>query len=182
MGWAPEYAPTIKAATIHHTADGNNYAAADVPAILRSMYAYHALSRGWGDIGYNVIVDKFGRLWEGRYGGLASTVIGAHAGGFNTGTFGVSMLGNYDVVDTTQPMVDAVAAIIAWKFSLYNVNPRGTVTLTSGGGGTAKYAAGVKVTLPTIFGHRDVGATACPGQYTYNRMNDIRAMVAARSV
>ena len=53
---------------------------------------------GWGDIGYNVLADKFGRLWEGRYGGLASTVIGAHAGGFNTGTFGVSMLGNYDLV------------------------------------------------------------------------------------
>ena len=66
---------------------------------MRSIYRYHTVSRGWGDIGYNVIVDKFGRLWEGRYGGLASTVIGAHAGGFNTSTFGVSMLGNYDIVD-----------------------------------------------------------------------------------
>jgi hypothetical protein len=74
--------------------DSNGYAADDVPAIMRSIYRYHAVSRGWGDIGYNVIADKFGRLWEGRYGGLASTVIGAHAGGFNTGTFGVSMLGN----------------------------------------------------------------------------------------
>ena len=70
---------------------------------MRSIYRYHAVSRGWGDIGYNVLVDKFGRLWEGRYGGLASTVIGAHAGGFNTYTFGVSMLGNYDVVRRPQP-------------------------------------------------------------------------------
>jgi hypothetical protein len=180
MGWNPQYAPTIKAATIHHTADGNNYAAADVPAILRSMYAYHAVSRGWGDIGYNVIVDKFGRAWEGRSGGLASTVVGAHAGGFNTGTFGVSMLGNYDVVTPPAAMLETVSAVIAWKLSLYGVDPRGTTTLTSGGGGTAKYAAGVKVTLPTVFGHRDVGATACPGRYVYSRMNDIRAMVAAK--
>ena len=113
-------------------------------------------------------------MWEGRYGGLASTVIGAHAGGFNTYTFGVSMLGNYDVVDTPGPMIDAVASIIAWKFSLYGVNPRGTTTLTSAGGGTAKYAAGVTVTLPTIFAHRDVGATVCPGQYAYARMGQIR--------
>src|SRR3712207_8057915 len=104
------------------------------------MYAYHAVSRGWGDIGYNVIVDKFGRAWEGRTGGLASTVIGAHAGGFNTGTFGVSMMGNYDVVGTPQVIIDSVAAIIAWKFSLYVVNPKGTTTLTSGG--TDKFAAG----------------------------------------
>ena len=113
MKWTPQYASTIKAATLHHTAGSNNYTADQVPAILRSTYTYHAQSLGWGDIGYNVLVDKFGRLWEGRSGGLASTVVGAHAGGFNTSTFGVSMMGNYDVVGTPQPMIDSVAAIIA---------------------------------------------------------------------
>jgi uncharacterized protein with LGFP repeats len=174
--WDPEYARTITAATLHHTADTNNYTADQVPAMMRSIYRYHTVSRGWGDIGYNVIVDKFGRRWEGRYGGLASTVIGAHAGGFNTGTFGVSMLGNYDLVGTPQAMIDSVAAIIAWKFSLYNVDPR-TTTLVSGGGGTAKYAKGTSVRLPTIFGHRDVGATSCPGQYGYARLPEIRDKV-----
>jgi hypothetical protein len=183
--WGPEYPSTIKAATIHHTADSNNYTAAQVPAIMRSMYAYHAQTRGWGDLGYNVIVDKFGRMFEGRYGGLTSTVVGAHAGGFNTFTFGVSMLGNYDIAPVPQATVNAVAEIIAWKFGLYGVDPRGTAVLTSGGGGTAKYAAGVRVTLPTIFGHRDVGSTACPGVYGYARLGEIRdrvtALVAAAS-
>jgi hypothetical protein len=178
--WDPEYAPTIKAATLHHTADSNNYSAAEVPGIMRSIYAYHTQGRGWGDIGYNVVVDKFGRIFEGRYGGLTSTVIGAHAGGFNTSTFGVSMLGNYAEVDTPQVMLDAVAAVMAWKLSLYGVNPHGTTQLTSAGGGTSKYAAGVVVTLPTIFAHRDVGSTVCPGQYAYNRMGQLRDMVAAR--
>ncbi len=175
--WAPEYASTIKAATLHHTADTNNYTADQVPGMLRSIYRYHAVSLGWGDIGYNVLVDKYGRLWEGRDGGLQSTVIGAHAGGFNTSTFGVSMIGNYDVVDTPQPMVDAVAAIIAWKFSLYNVSPNGTATLTSGG--TDKWPKGAAVTLPTIFGHRDTKSTACPGRYGYARLGEIRNRVAA---
>lgn len=177
-GWAPEYAPTIKGATLHHTADRNGYTAGEVAGIMRAIYDYHTNGRGWGDIGYNVIADKFGRLWEGRKGGLSTTVVGAHAGGFNTGTFGVSMLGNYDVTGVPQATIEAVVQIIAWKFSLYAVNPRGTTVLTSGGGGTARYAAGTRVTLPTIFGHRDVGSTSCPGQYGYSRLQEIRDRVA----
>ncbi|GAB3357539.1 N-acetylmuramoyl-L-alanine amidase [Modestobacter lapidis] len=178
--WGPEYAPTIKAATLHHTADSNNYSYDQVPAMMRSIYQYHTVKLGWGDIGYNVIVDKFGRLFEGRAGGLASTVIAAHAGGFNNSTFGVSMLGNYDVVPVPQGTVDSVAAIIAWKFSLFGIDPRGSTVLTSRGGGTSRYAAGTTVTLPTIFGHRDVGSTACPGRYGYARLAEIRDKVTAQ--
>ncbi|WP_456940923.1 N-acetylmuramoyl-L-alanine amidase [Geodermatophilus sp. SYSU D00525] len=178
--WAPRYAATVEAATLHHTADSNDYTADDVPAIMRSIYRYHTVSLGWGDIGYHVVVDKFGRLWEGRYGGLASAVVAAHAGGFNTGTFGVSMLGNHDTVPVPQATVDAVAAVVAWKFSLYGIDPRGRTTLTSEGGGTSRYARGTSVTLPTLFGHRDVGSTACPGRYGYARLPEIRDAVAAR--
>jgi uncharacterized protein with LGFP repeats len=178
--WDPAYAATIKAATLHHTADSNNYTADQVPAIMRSIYRYHTVSLGWGDIGYNIIIDKFGRLFEGRAGGLASTVMGAHAGGFNTATFGVSMLGNYELVPVPQSTVDSVAAIIAWKFSLFGVDPRGSTVLTSSGGGTSKYAAGAKATVPTIFGHRDVGSTACPGRYGYARLGEIRDRVSAQ--
>ncbi len=181
MKWRPQYAPTIKAATVHHTVDSNNYTAAQVPAIMRSIYTYHAKTRGWGDIGYHLIVDKFGRIFEGRAGGLDSTVIGAHAGGFNTSTFGVSMLGNYDITGVPQPTIDAVSAIIAWKLSLFRVDPNGSTVLTSAGGGTSKHAAGKQVRLPTIFGHRDVGRTACPGRYGYEKLPAIRAGVVARS-
>jgi hypothetical protein len=148
---------------------------------MRAMYAYHTITRGWGDIGYNVVVDKFGRIFEGRYGGLASTVIGAHAGGFNTYTFGVSMLGNYDLVPVPQATVNAVIEIIAWKFGLYGIDPNGYTTLVSaaGAGTTSKFADGTPVTLPTIFGHRDVGSTICPGQYGYARLGGIRSGVAA---
>jgi uncharacterized protein with LGFP repeats len=178
--WKPEYASTIKAATLHHTAGTNAYTAGQVPAMIRGIYRYHAVSRGWGDIGYNVLVDRFGQIWEGRSGGLKSTVIGAHAAGFNTGTVGVALLGNYDSVDTTAPMIDAAEAFIAWKFSLFHVDPTATTKLTSGGGGTAKYPRGVRVNVPTIFAHQDVGSTLCPGRYGYARLPEIRTAVAQR--
>ena len=172
--WDPEYASTLKASTVHHTADSNDYTPAEVPQILRSIYAFHAESRGWGDIGYNFVVDKFGRIWEGRYGGIASTVMGAHAGGFNAFTVGVSMLGNYEEVEPTYDMLNSVAAVIAWKFSLYQIYPLNRTTLVSSGGGTAKYPEGTRVDLPVIFAHRDVGNTTCPGRYAYAYMDWLR--------
>ena len=179
MTWTPQYMSTIKAAVVHHTASSNNYSAADVPGILRGIYRYHAVSLGWGDIGYNVLVDKFGRIWEGRAGGLGRAVMGGHAGGFNTYTFGVSMIGNYDIAPTTQPLIDSVSAIIAWKLSLYRIDPLGRTTLVSGG--TDKFPAGTRVTLPTILGHRDTKSTACPGRYGYARLGEIRSKVAAQT-
>ena len=95
MGWTPEYAGPCKAVALHHTATANRYSRRDVPRILRSIYHFQAVSRGWGDIGYNVLVDRFGRLWEGRYGGLSRPVVGAHAGGFNRYTTGVACLGDH---------------------------------------------------------------------------------------
>jgi uncharacterized protein with LGFP repeats len=113
---------------------------------------------------------------------VGNASIGAHAGGFNTGTFGVSMIGNYDVVNPTQSMVDAITAFLTWKLSHHGINPRGTTQLTSGGGGTAKYARGVTVTLPTIFAHRDVGSTACPGRYGYAKLGEIRSRVGGAAM
>jgi hypothetical protein len=172
--YAPTYMPTIKAAVLHHTAGLNNYSASQVPSIIRGDYAYH-LSRGWSDIGYNALVDRFGRIWEGRGGGLDLAVMGAHAGGFNTGTFGVAMLGNYDVSRPTAASISAVARVMAWKLDLDHRDPFGTTRLLSAGGGTARYPAGRTVTLPVIMGHRNTGFTACPGRYLYPYLGSIRA-------
>jgi hypothetical protein len=177
----PRYARTLRAATLHHTVNVNNYSAAQVPAMLRAIYRFHAVSRGWGDIGYNVVVDRFGGLWEGRYGGLTKAVIGAHAAGFNTGTVGVAMLGNFDIARPTAPMVQAIETFLAWRLALAGLDPKATTTLTSAGlGGTSRYRAGAVVRVPTIFGHRDVGNTTCPGRYGYTLLPEIRNAVAQR--
>jgi hypothetical protein len=177
---APVEMPTIAAAVLHHTAGKNGYSRAQVPGIIRGDFAYH-LSRGWNDIGYNVLVDRFGRVWEGRGGGLDKAILGAHTGGFNTTTFGVSVLGNLDVARPSPATVEAIARVMAWKLDLYHRDPLGTTVLTARGasGTTSRYEDGTRVRMPTIFGHRNVGQTACPGRYLYPALPAIRKRAEA---
>ncbi|NAZ76892.1 hypothetical protein GTQ99_15900 [Kineococcus sp. T13] len=175
----PDVGATIKAAIVHHTADGGSYSRAEVPAVIRGMHRYHTVSLGWNDLGYNVVVDRFGGAWEGRAGGLAQPVVGAHAGGFNTDTLGVSMMGDFTDDSPSEACLQAVAEVIAWKFALHGVEADGSVELTCAGGGTARYGAGETAVVRTISGHRDVGFTACPGDVGYTHLDDVRSRVAA---
>ena len=93
-----------------------------MPGILRSIYAYHTQSRGWSDVGYNFLVDRFGRIWEGRYGGVDRPVVGAHTLGYNDDSFAMSAIGNFELVQPSQAMIEAYAALFAWKLSLHGVD------------------------------------------------------------
>jgi putative cell wall-binding protein len=168
---------SVKALVLHHTAGSNSYSSAGAAAELRATYAYHTATLGWSDIGYNIVIDRYGRIYEGRKGSITQMVIGAHAGGFNTNTFGFSVMGNFDVVTPPAAVLTAVKAAMAWKAQEFGINAKGTTSLTSSGGGTSKYPAGTVVTKPTIMGHRDVGNTACPGQYLYSSMAAIRSYI-----
>jgi hypothetical protein len=171
----PDYGSTIKMGFVHHTDSSNSYTPAQAPAMVRSVYAFHTQSRGWSDIGYNFLVDKFGRVFEGRYGGVDRPVIGAHTGGFNTNTFGVSLLGTYTSVAPSAGQLSALEKVFAWKFGLHYVNPYAASTLTSAGG--TKYKKGAVVTFANVSGHRDAGLTSCPGEQTYRRLPAIRAAI-----
>ncbi|MEJ5920295.1 peptidoglycan recognition protein family protein [Corynebacterium sp. H78] len=170
------YDSKLKAATVHHTAGSNNYTEAQAPGIVRGIYHYHAVTRGWGDIGYNALVDKFGNIYEGRAGGLDKNVQGAHAGGFNKGTFGISMMGDYSSVQPSQAMINSVGEMIGWRLKIAGIDPMGETTLTCAGFSGAKYAAGESVTLPAIFAHRNTGNTPCPGNSGYQQMGTIRTI------
>ena len=108
---------------MHHTVNANDYTEAQVPGIIRSIYAYHVQSRGWSDIGYNFLVDRFGRIWEGRYGGVDKPVVGAHTLGYNEYSFAMSAIGNFDVVQPPEAMLQAYGALFAWKLALHGVDP-----------------------------------------------------------
>src|SRR5690349_11931997 len=149
---------TIKTGFIHHTVNANDYTEEQVPALIRGIYAYHTQSRGWSDIGYNFLVDRFGRIWEGRYGGVDRAVVGAHTLGYNEVSFAMSAIGNFDIAEPPQAVLDAYARLFAWKLSLYNIR-------ADASGLTVK---GKK--LYAINGHRDVGKTACPGRYLYAKI------------
>ncbi|MDT0201896.1 FG-GAP-like repeat-containing protein [Nocardioides sp. AE5] len=162
----PDYG-VIQAGFVHHTVNANNYTAEQVPAILRSIYAYHTQSRGWRDIGYNFLVDRFGRIWEGRWGGVDRPVVGAHTSGYNYQAFAMSAIGNFEQVAPTTAMLNAYGDLFAWKLALGNVKADGM-----------SVKVGSK-TMPAIQGHRDVGSTACPGKYLYAKISTIRSRAAA---
>lgn len=170
------YTNTVKAAFVHHTASGNNYACKDAPAVLRSLYRYHVVSSGWRDIGYNFAVDKCGTVYEGRAGGVAKPVLGAHTMGFNTDSMGVVVIGTFTKTTPPKPAVDAVARLTAWKLGLFGADPRAKTTLRSGGGNL--YAKGSNVRLNVISGHRDGFATECPGRLLYAELPPTRTTSA----
>ena len=170
----PDYDDGVKALTLHHTAGSNNYTKADAAAQVRGIYHYHAQNLGWCDIGYNALVDKYGTIYEGRYGGLDKAVQGAHVGGFNTNTWGISMIGNYETTAPTEAMLNSVAEIAGWKAAISNINPKGSTDLVSGGFNGSRFPAGTVAHVPTFHGHNDLHYTACPGKYTVARWGDIR--------
>lgn len=180
----PGYLPDgkIKAVVVHHTAESNAYTCADGPAVVRGIYAYHVQQLGWKDLGYNFLVDKCGKIYEGRKGGIDRPVLGAHAYGFNTETTGISVLGTYTDAAPPQTAMASVARIAAWKLGQYGVDPAGTTTLTAGDSGLnyfgKTWAKGAQLSFPVIHGHRDGYNTQCPGNAFYAQLGTIRSWTA----
>jgi hypothetical protein len=172
----PAYAPRLQLAIVHHTANTNDYTQAEAPAIVRGIELYHVQGNGWNDIGYNFLVDRFGNVYEGRAGGMTRNVIGAHAEGFNRGTVGVALIGNFAKAKPTKAMEDAFVRLLAWRLDLAHVDPLSTVAYTSGG--NAKFKAGKVVTLRAISAHRDTGPTECPGSGAYGILRQVAQAVA----
>ncbi|MFJ8049522.1 N-acetylmuramoyl-L-alanine amidase [Streptomyces luteogriseus] len=170
------YTKKVKAAFVHHTASGNNYRCSQVPSVIRSIYRYHVKSMGWRDIGYNFLIDKCGKIYEGRAGGVAKPVLGAHTLGFNSNSMGIAVLGSYGAHKPSKSAVKAVARLTAWKLGLYRVNPKGKTTLKSAGSNL--HRKGKKVRLNVISGHRDGFKTECPGRKLYGKLGSARSKAA----
>ncbi|MGO8771087.1 N-acetylmuramoyl-L-alanine amidase [Mycobacterium sp.] len=170
----PQYDNGIRAAVIHHTAGSNDYSPLESAGIVKAIYTYHSKTLGWCDIAYNALVDKYGQVFEGSAGGLTKAVEGFHTGGFNRNTWGVAMIGNFDDVPPTPIQLRTVGRLLGWRLGMDGVDPKGTVQLESAGSHYTTFAAGTIATLPTIFTHRDVGNTDCPGNAAYALMDEIR--------
>lgn len=180
--WTKRYY-TLQAAVIHHTAGTNNYTAAQSAGIVKGIFNYHTQSRGWGDIGYNFLVDKYGQIFEGRAGSIdspASEMVEAgHAYGYNKGTLGISALGDYTTATPTAAIYDAYVAVIDWRFDLAGLNASDTSELYAGGYSNSTFDSGSA--LPRVFAHRDVGSTACPGNAIYGQISSLISRVGDAS-
>ncbi|HEV7721474.1 MAG TPA: N-acetylmuramoyl-L-alanine amidase, partial [Iamia sp.] len=190
QGWrdgctpAPTVMGALRFAVVHHTDGTNSYGAADVPGILAGIYRFHTGTNGWCDIAYNLFVDRFGTVWEGRTGGLSAPIMGGHAKGFNTNSVGIAMIGSHVSTAPSAAAMTALRDVLAWKLGSHGVDPQTSTPIVSQG--SPRYPAGQTVVLPTVQGHRDSGVTACPGNLLYGRLpglrNDVAARIAATNV
>jgi hypothetical protein len=173
---APEYG-AVRMAFVHHTENPNGYAPAEVPAMLRAIYAYHRFARGWNDIGYNFVIDRFGRTFEARAGGIDEPAVGAQAGGYNLVSTGVAILGSFAETPISRAAREALARLLAWKLSLHGLPATGRVTVRVNPAGAAfsKFPANAHVSFARISGHRDADSTDCPGNVLYGELPAIRA-------
>ena len=120
-----QYPEEIKKIIVHHTASTKNLD--DPMQAMRDIYYYHAISRGWGDIGYNYIIDTSGNIYEGRFGGEG--VIAAHSGPANHGSIGIAVLGNYQSDQVPEAVTNSLNKLINLKSKIHGFNPAGKSTL-----------------------------------------------------
>ncbi|MFW6069419.1 MAG: N-acetylmuramoyl-L-alanine amidase [bacterium] len=159
-----EYHP-VSHLILHHTVTTSS---GDSAATVRAIWKFHTYTRGWGDIGYNYLVDTNGVIFEGHLGG--DDVVGTHAGGANAGSMALSLIGNFVDVTPPTPMMEAAADLFAWKADQKNID-----IYDSG------YLPYVDWGLPKLMGHRDVyGTTQCPGDKAHALLPALREAVAQR--
>ena len=171
----------VNRATVHHTVTQNDYPPAAADDLILGIFYSHTQVNGWCDIGYNFIVDRYGTVWEGRTDSIELPIRAAHTFGLNRGSVGIAMLGTHHPGQTI-PAASVpggtpalIAAVISWKFEPYGIDPLGTVRVRAGS--TDLFQEGEWATVPAIHGHRDVGATSCPGNIGYATLPSIRAAV-----
>jgi len=121
-------------------------------ARMRGAQQYHAVTQGWGDIGYSWCVDDIGNIYEGR--GWWRT--GAHTYGFNSKGYGVCWLGDSNIATPSQAALEAIAEVVRMG-----------------------QKAGAVVAAPTIVAHKDrVPDTSCCGGPMYAQLGEIRRLAA----
>ena len=156
---------------VHHTVTANG--ASDYEAIVRAIWNFHTYTRGWGDIGYNYLVDPHGVIYEGHNGG--DDVIGTHASGANAGSMGVALIGTFTDPNENPPgivpppvMLDSLNNLLAWKADEKDIDVF-----------SSSYLAGLGRGMPNLGGHRDAyGTTSCPGNQAHDLLPEIRQDVA----
>ncbi len=175
---APEYG-AVQLGVVHHTENPNGYSAGQVPAMLRAIFAFHRNVNGWNDIGYNFVIDRYGRIFEARAGGIDEAVVGAHAGGYNYVSSGVAVLGSFSGTPVSPAAKAALERLLAWKLSLHGTPSSGRVTVrvNPAGASYSKYPANARVSLARVSGHRDADSTECPGNVLYGELGGIRGRV-----
>ncbi|MCX5527495.1 N-acetylmuramoyl-L-alanine amidase [Streptomyces bobili] len=176
--WSPEYHP-VQTLSVHHTGSPNGEA--DPAARVRTIYRDQAVAQGWGDIGYNYLIDAGGLVYEGRWSGTDGNaahdaagrlVTGAHIGGYNAGNVGIALLGNLAGTAPTAAARTALVQLLAELSVRHSIDPQREKTIY------VNPVSGIMWDGHSISGHRDWAATDCPGGTLHTQLPAIRAAVA----
>jgi hypothetical protein len=171
----------VRTAVVHHTVNANDYGKEEAAGIVLGICRFHVFANGWNDIGYNALVDRFGRLYKGRAGGLRRAVVGAQAQGFNSQTTSIASLGTHTTKKLGRKAKGSVIRYLAWKLGLHGATPvTGKTRLTSAGGSASRYPAGTVINAYRVHGHKRVGLTECPGAALARQIAGIRRHTQAR--
>ncbi len=162
LRWPLQYSPSVRLLVVHHTAGSVTDDGRTGIERMRAIYQFHAVSRGWGDIGYHYVIDEKGQIYEGRQGG--DYVVGGHAYCNNVGTIGVSLMGNFDAEKPPQAQAQSLQWLLSTLADKYHVDLRRQVLFH-----------GKK--LDPIVGHRQLVNTSCPGAILYAALDEIRGHV-----
>ncbi len=163
--WPVSYSKAVKLLVVHHTAmkvTGETRSGVDR---MRALYAYHSVNRGWGDIGYNFVIDENGAIYEGKEGG--SSVVAGHAYCNNVGTIGISLMGNFDTEQPSQKQMESLKHLLDDLAKEYNIDLDESTTFHG------------KTYASPIVGHGDLLSTDCPGYYVKQTMPQIRQQTIA---
>ena len=177
--WVPAYFP-VQTLTVHHTA--TPYDDPDPAARMRAIYRYQAVEQDYGDFGYNLVIDERGDLYEGRWSGTdtlpgfapdGQMVTAAHVGGYNSGNFGIALLGDFTDRPPTPAAYGTLVLVLAVLTLWHQLDPLARTTYVNP-------VSAVTADVPTIVGHRDWPfATQCPGNSFYPMLARLREDVAA---
>lgn len=178
-----------KLLVVHHTAGDNEYD--DPMAEVRAVYTYHAVTQGWGDVGYHLLVDNRGQAYEGRRGResdpfgrpgrevLSRDVVAGHAFGYNYGSAGIALLGTFTDAEPSEAALDTLREALAFEADRHGLDPTDQsafLRARSRSGDNDLWRDG----LATVPGHRDCLPTECPGDRLYARLPELRREVAER--
>lgn len=175
----PSYALNATYSILHHTAGSNSYGPADTPAILRGIYEFHVFGRGWCDVAYNFFVDRYGQVFEGRYGGVKEAVVGGHTGGFNTGSTGVAVVGDFTSSAVPSATYSSLRRLLAFKLGHHGIDPNGTVSIRTVDHPSSRFPGGQVITMAALGVHGDFSRTSCPGEGLRGIVPWLRGDVAA---
>lgn len=174
----PSYGEVL-GAFVHHTVSTNLYTASQAPGVVLGICRFHRNSNGWDDIGYNLLVDRFGNVYEGRDGGVDKAVIGAQAQGYNGQSTGIATIGTYSSAQPSSALLSSLKTTLEWKLGLHGVTRNEPVSYISAGGAVNRYPANQFVELSPIAGHRDGDATECPGGALYAKLPSLREFLTS---